>query len=186
MARQHRLRLASCQASRSPLSFARVTIRLPVIRSSQTGTNRGRSQPTLNHGLHADRVLPGETADSRDYRRKKLRDFGMTLYALPDNRPAHVRTCHCPECEAQRELVGFQRWVVCLPMTTSGCRGRSGRRPRTGLRSWTSPSEGCPSQALIDENLSTLPHSHLFVQNAIRCALVPIRAHLEDYEPPVN
>lgn len=41
---------------------------------------------------------PGETAQDRDYRRQKLRDFGARPYPMP-----FVRN---------RELVGFQRWVI--------------------------------------------------------------------------
>jgi hypothetical protein len=41
---------------------------------------------------------PGETHEDREYRCRKLRDFGADPYPMP-----YVRT---------RELVGFQRWVV--------------------------------------------------------------------------
>jgi hypothetical protein len=41
---------------------------------------------------------PGETAEDRDYRRKKLREFGARPYPMPYTR--------------SRELVGFQRWVI--------------------------------------------------------------------------
>ena len=41
---------------------------------------------------------PGETHADREYRRKKLRDFGAVPYPMP-----YVRTS---------ELAGFQRWVV--------------------------------------------------------------------------
>ena len=41
---------------------------------------------------------PGETHEDRDYRRRKLREFGALPYPMP-----YQRT---------RELVGFQRWVV--------------------------------------------------------------------------
>lgn len=40
----------------------------------------------------------GETADDRDYRRRRLREFGAVPYPMP-----FVRT---------PELVGFQRWVI--------------------------------------------------------------------------
>jgi hypothetical protein len=40
----------------------------------------------------------GETAKDREYRRRKLRDFGVIPYPMP-----FVRT---------KELVGFQRWIV--------------------------------------------------------------------------
>jgi hypothetical protein len=41
---------------------------------------------------------PGETHEDRDYRRRRLREFGARPYPMP-----YVRT---------QELVGFQRWVV--------------------------------------------------------------------------
>jgi len=41
---------------------------------------------------------PGETHADRDYRRRRLREFGALPYPMP-----YVRT---------RELVGFQRWVI--------------------------------------------------------------------------
>jgi len=41
---------------------------------------------------------PGETHQDRDYRRRRLREFGARPYPMP-----FVRT---------PELVGFQRWVV--------------------------------------------------------------------------
>ena len=41
---------------------------------------------------------PGETHEDRDYRRKRLRDFGALPFPMP-----YVKTA---------ELVGFQRWVV--------------------------------------------------------------------------
>lgn len=41
---------------------------------------------------------PGETHEDRDYRRRRLREFGARPYPMP-----YVRT---------PELVGFQRWVV--------------------------------------------------------------------------
>lgn len=41
---------------------------------------------------------PGETTEDREYRRKKLREFGARPYPMP-----FVRT---------KELVGFQRWVI--------------------------------------------------------------------------
>ena len=41
---------------------------------------------------------PGETHADRDYRRRKLREFGALPYPMPFHRT--------------RELVGFQRWVV--------------------------------------------------------------------------
>ena len=42
--------------------------------------------------------VPGETHADRDYRRRKLREFGALPYPMPYHRTA--------------ELVGFQRWVV--------------------------------------------------------------------------
>ncbi len=41
---------------------------------------------------------PGETHDNRDYRRRKLREFGALPYPMPYRRTP--------------ELVGFQRWVL--------------------------------------------------------------------------
>ena len=41
---------------------------------------------------------PGETHAHRDYRRRKLREFGALPYPMPYRRTP--------------ELVGFQRWVV--------------------------------------------------------------------------
>lgn len=41
---------------------------------------------------------PGETHEDRDYRRRKLREFGARPYPMP--------------FERSRELVGFQRWVI--------------------------------------------------------------------------
>lgn len=41
---------------------------------------------------------PGETHEDRDYRRRRLREFGADPYPMP-----FVRS---------RELVGFQRWVI--------------------------------------------------------------------------
>jgi hypothetical protein len=58
------------------------------------------------HGVKPDHVMvymligywPGETAADRDYRRRRLREFGARPYPMP-----FVRT---------PELVGFQRWVI--------------------------------------------------------------------------
>ena len=55
---------------------------------------------------------PHSAASSCDYGRKKLRDSGVVPYPMPYKRPAHQRGCRCPKCEARRELVDFQRWVV--------------------------------------------------------------------------
>ncbi|MBY0502722.1 MAG: radical SAM protein [Bryobacteraceae bacterium] len=60
----------------------------------------------VRHGVKAREILvymligywPGETHQDRDYRRRKLREFGCLPYPMP-----YVRT---------PELVGFQRWVV--------------------------------------------------------------------------
>ncbi|MDX6459136.1 MAG: hypothetical protein QOJ51_5310 [Acidobacteriaceae bacterium] len=97
-----------------------------------------------------------------------------------------MRTCHCPECEARRELVGFQRWGRVSAYDNKWLPWAEWQAASYRPEKLAITERRVPSQALIDENLSTLPHSHLFAQNAIRCALVPIRAHLEDYEPPVN
>lgn len=72
------------------------------------------------YGVKPDNIMvymligywPGETPEDRDYRRKKLRDFGVRPYPMPFRRPAHFRGCKCDECNRRRELVGFQRWVV--------------------------------------------------------------------------
>ncbi len=58
------------------------------------------------HGVKPDQIMvymligywPGETAQDRDYRRQRLREFGCRPYPMP-----FVRT---------KELVGFQRWVI--------------------------------------------------------------------------
>jgi hypothetical protein len=58
------------------------------------------------YGVKPDQIMvymligywPGETAQERDYRRRRLREFGCRPYPMP-----FVRT---------RERVGFQRWVV--------------------------------------------------------------------------
>jgi hypothetical protein len=60
----------------------------------------------VKYGVKPDHIMvfilvgywPGETAADRDYRRKKLRDFGARPYPMP-----YVRN---------RELVGFQRWIM--------------------------------------------------------------------------
>jgi hypothetical protein len=41
---------------------------------------------------------PGETHEDRDYRRRRLREFGALPYPMPFKRTP--------------ELVGFQRWVI--------------------------------------------------------------------------
>lgn len=58
------------------------------------------------YGVKPDHIMvymligywPAETAQDRDYRRKRLREFGARPYPMP-----YVRT---------RELVGFQRWCI--------------------------------------------------------------------------
>lgn len=60
----------------------------------------------VRHGVKPDHIMvymligywPGETPEDREYRRKRLREFGARPYPMP-----YVRT---------PELVGFQRWVV--------------------------------------------------------------------------
>ena len=60
----------------------------------------------VKYGVKPDHIMvymltgywPGETHEDRDYRRKRLRDFGARPYPMP-----FVRT---------PELVGFQRWVI--------------------------------------------------------------------------
>lgn len=60
----------------------------------------------VRHGVKPDEIMvymlvgywPGETAEDRLYRQRKLREFGCRPYPMP-----YVRT---------RELTGFQRWVV--------------------------------------------------------------------------
>lgn len=72
------------------------------------------------YGVKPDNIMvymligywPGETDLDRNYRRQKLRDFGVRPYPMPFKRPAHQRGCKCEECSRRRELVGFQRWVL--------------------------------------------------------------------------
>lgn len=60
----------------------------------------------VKYGVKPDHIMvymligywPGETAEDRDYRRKKLRDFGARPYPMPFIR--------------NQELVGFQRWII--------------------------------------------------------------------------
>lgn len=74
----------------------------------------------VKYGIKPDQIMvymligywPGETAQDRDYTRRKLREFGVRPYPMPFRRPAHQRGCRCAECDSRRELVGFQRWVV--------------------------------------------------------------------------
>jgi len=63
-------------------------------------------QALVRHGVKPHHLVvmmligywPGETHEDRDYRRKRLREFGALPYPMP-----YIRT---------PELVGFQRWVV--------------------------------------------------------------------------
>lgn len=60
----------------------------------------------VKHGVRPGNIMvyiligywPGETEEDREYRRRKLRDFGCDPYPMPFERTP--------------ELVGFQRWVV--------------------------------------------------------------------------
>lgn len=60
----------------------------------------------VKYGVKPDHIMvymlcgywPGETSEDRDYRRRRLREFGCRPYPMP-----FVRT---------PELVGFQRWVI--------------------------------------------------------------------------
>lgn len=60
----------------------------------------------VKYGVRPDNIMvfmligywPGETHEDRDYRRRRLREFGARPYPMP-----FIRT---------QELVGFQRWVV--------------------------------------------------------------------------
>jgi hypothetical protein len=60
----------------------------------------------VRYGVKRDEIMvfmligywPGETHEDRDYRRRRLREFGARPYPMP-----YFRT---------RELVGFQRWVI--------------------------------------------------------------------------
>ena len=60
----------------------------------------------VKYGVKPDHIMvymlvgywPDETAQDRDYRRRRLREFGARPYPMP-----YVRT---------QELVGFQRWVI--------------------------------------------------------------------------
>lgn len=60
----------------------------------------------VRHGVKPDHIMvyiligywPGETAEDRDYRRRRLREFGARPYPMP-----FVRT---------PELAGFARWVI--------------------------------------------------------------------------
>ena len=74
----------------------------------------------VKYGIKPDQIMvymligywPGETETDRDYRRHKLREFGVRPYPMPFRRPAHKRGCICDICTTRREWVGFQRWVV--------------------------------------------------------------------------
>ncbi len=73
----------------------------------------------VKYGIKPDQIMVymlmgywiGETAEDREYRRKRLREFGVRPYPMVWNRSPHGR-CKCPECIARRELTGFQRWVI--------------------------------------------------------------------------
>jgi hypothetical protein len=60
----------------------------------------------VHHGVKPAHIMvyiligywPGETQADREYRRRKLREFGSVPYPMP-----YVRT---------QELVGFQRWII--------------------------------------------------------------------------
>jgi hypothetical protein len=60
----------------------------------------------VKYGVKPDQIMvymlvgywPGETHEDRDYRRRRLREFGARPYPMP--------------FERTRELVGFQRWCV--------------------------------------------------------------------------
>jgi hypothetical protein len=60
----------------------------------------------VRYGVRPDHIMvyiligfwPGETAADRDYRRRRLREFGARPYPMPFKRTP--------------ELVGFQRWVI--------------------------------------------------------------------------
>ena len=60
----------------------------------------------VKYGVKPDHIMvymlcgywPGETQADREYRRKRLREFGARPYPMP-----YVRT---------KEIVGFQRWIV--------------------------------------------------------------------------
>ena len=60
----------------------------------------------VRHGVKPDHIMvymligywPGETAEDREYRRRRLREFGARPYPMPYERTP--------------ELTGFQRWVI--------------------------------------------------------------------------
>lgn len=77
--------------------------------SAESQANERRLWTGLNalkaNGVRPDNITvymlcggPGDTAQNREYRRAKLREFGCRPYPMP-----FVRT---------KELVGFQRWIV--------------------------------------------------------------------------
>lgn len=73
----------------------------------------------VKYGIKPDQIMvymlmgywPGETSEDREYRRKRLRDFGVRPYPMVWNRSPHGR-CKCTSCISLRELTGFQRWVI--------------------------------------------------------------------------
>ena len=60
----------------------------------------------VKHGVKPDHIMvyilcgywPNETQEDREYRRRKLRDFGCRPYPMP-----YTRT---------KEIIGFQRWII--------------------------------------------------------------------------
>src|SRR6185437_1554285 len=74
----------------------------------------------VKYGIKPDTIMvymligywPGETDTDREYRRAKLRDFGVRPYPMPFQRPSHQLGCNREECCRKRELVGFQRYVI--------------------------------------------------------------------------
>lgn len=67
----------------------------------------------VKYGVKPDNIMvymligywPGETAEDREYRRKRLRDFGARPYPM-----AYITAETLPE--KAKELRGFQRWVI--------------------------------------------------------------------------
>lgn len=76
----------------------------------------------VKYGVKPDNIMvymligywPKESSEDRDYRRNRLRNFGVRPYPMPFVRPKrdHKRGCKCEICALGHELVGFQRWVV--------------------------------------------------------------------------
>lgn len=67
----------------------------------------------VKYGVRPDHIMvyilvgfwPGETSEDREYRRKKLRDFGARPYPM-----AYITSQTAPDLA--RELRGFQRWII--------------------------------------------------------------------------